>query len=98
MDWNDNWGVGDWVAMSLMMLLLWGALIGLVVWLVVAYSHNRTDSPTSRGSDADRILAARYARGEIDEAELTRRRAVLHGGPARSPAGADPSDVGRRAP
>ena len=95
MDWNDSWGAGDWVAMTLMMLLFWGVLIGLVVWLVVAYLR-RTDSPTTSGSDADRILAGRYARGEIDEDELTRRRAVLHGGPAGSPVSSDPGDVGRR--
>ena len=35
------------------------------------------------GSDADRILDERFARGEIDEEELSARRAALHGEAAR---------------
>ena len=79
MDWNDGWGVGSWIVMSLMMVLFWGGLIALVVFLVRANTHQR--HPTTKGPpepDADQLLADRYARGEIDEAEFTRRRDVLN--------------------
>jgi putative membrane protein len=51
-------------------------MIGVVVWAVVNYARN-----TSTGDDgsavARRILAERYARGELDTDEYTRRLAVL---------------------
>jgi hypothetical protein len=34
MMWNNGWGVGQWLEMTLMMLVLWTVLIGLVVWVV----------------------------------------------------------------
>lgn len=79
MMWNGDWGVGGWIAMSLMMLVFWGGLIALVVWLIRS-SHNgrladRTQNPTDRGEE---VLAERFARGEIDEAEFTHRRELLH--------------------
>lgn len=84
MMWNGDWGVGSWIAMSLMMVVFWGGLIALVVWLVRS-SHNtrpadrthadRAKNPTEHGED---ILAERYARGEIDEEEFHHRRELLH--------------------
>ncbi len=33
--WNNGaWGAGDWIAMSFMMLVFWGLLAALTVWLV----------------------------------------------------------------
>ena len=29
-----GWDVGDWLAMSLLMIVFWGALLALVVWAV----------------------------------------------------------------
>jgi putative membrane protein len=80
MDWNDGWGVGNWVAMSLMMLVVWGVLIALVVLAVRgSLRPPRPNSGTSPDRDADRLLAERYARGEIDEDEFHRRSEVLLG-------------------
>lgn len=79
--WNDgSWGAGDWLAMSFMMVVFWGLLIALVVWLV---RGNRPDRGAERpASDtaqrADEVLAELFARGEIDEDEFTMRRQVLH--------------------
>jgi putative membrane protein len=84
MGWNNaGWGAGQWVAMSLMMLIFWVAVIGLGVWLV--RSTRRTPrTPGSAISDratatdgAQRLLAERFARGEIDETEFTRSRTLL---------------------
>ncbi len=60
MDWGNNgWGAGDWVAMSAMMIVFWGAVIALVVWMV---RSSRSQTPEHR---ADDLLAERFARGEI---------------------------------
>jgi putative membrane protein len=80
--WGDRgWDAGDWLAMSLMMVAFWGLLVALVVWLV---RSSRTE-PTLPSGDAraltpsaDEVLDERFARGEIDEDEFTRRRQVLH--------------------
>lgn len=84
MGWNDGWGVGSWIAMSVMMVVFWGGLIALVVWLIRGSQHQdpyqhpakRPVDPAQRGEE---LLAERFARGEIDEDEFTRRRELLHG-------------------
>ncbi len=90
MGWNNgSWGIGQWVAMSLMMLVFWVAVIALGVWLV--RSTRRTPrTPESTLSDrvtepdgAQRLLAERFARGEIDETEFTRSRTLLGTPPAK---------------
>jgi putative membrane protein len=77
--WNHGgWGAGDWLAMSFMMILFWGLL---VLWLVRSNRRDlvRTDRPTGDPAQrADEVLAERFARGEIDENELPKRRQVLH--------------------
>jgi putative membrane protein len=79
--WDDGpWGVGGWFVMSLMMVVFGGGLIVAMVWLIQAVTTDKNPgqplaSPAAR---ADEILAERYARGEIDEDDFTRRRAVLH--------------------
>ncbi|WP_196468427.1 SHOCT domain-containing protein [Planomonospora sp. ID91781] len=68
------------------MMLLWLALTALVVWLVVRSTPARAGgapaAPPAANADvtasARRILAERYARGELDTDEYTRRLAALH--------------------
>ena len=63
---HDRWsGPGPWI------LLLWVPLWAAVLW--GAWSR--------RGGhrDGQAVLAERYARGEIDEAEYRARRATLRG-------------------
>jgi putative membrane protein len=82
MMWNDgSWGASSWLLMSLMMLIFWGGLAVLVVWLVRGSRSNSTrptGEQTATTARADEVLAERFARGEIDEAEFTRSRDVLH--------------------
>jgi putative membrane protein len=81
MMWDDGgWGVGGWIATSVMMLVFWGGLIALVVLIVRASLGDQARDGTTRGQDADEVLAERFARGEIDEDEFARRREVLHSG------------------
>lgn len=80
MGWDGSWGVGGWLAMSLMMLVFWGVPIALVVWLIRSSFHPRQAAGTTPRSSAEQVLAERYARGEIDEEEFTRRSEVLRQG------------------
>ena len=49
--------------------------VGLVVWLVVSYARPRTNGEDTGA--ARRILAERYARGELDTEEYTQRLTTL---------------------
>ena len=87
MDWgNSGWGAGDWVAMSALIIVFWGGLIALAVWVVRSVRPDRGQPPADR---ADALLAERFARGEIDGEEFSRSRGLLHTG------GASPSHSGR---
>jgi putative membrane protein len=62
-----------------MMLIFWGGLVALVVFLVrggVGARPSQGDEKR-RGPDAQEILAQRFARGEISEDEFEQRRRVL---------------------
>ena len=74
---------GGWAVMIISMVLFWGLLIGLGVWLVRALSGS---GPNAEGRlSPEQVLAERFARGEIDEDEYQRRLAALasfsHGAP-----------------
>jgi len=89
MDWDGNWGVGGWLVMSLMMLVVWGVPIALAVWFAIWLAGNnhrpgQLGPTTSHERGAEQVLAERYARGEIDEEEFTRRREILRTGPKAS--------------
>ncbi|MGZ4108526.1 MAG: SHOCT domain-containing protein [Actinomycetota bacterium] len=80
MTWHDQWGwgVGGYFVMLVFMVLFWGAIIALAVWAVRQF---RPEGTRARGADpAMRILEERFARGEIDVDEFTRRRDALRGG------------------
>ncbi len=82
---DGDWGVGQWLAMSAMMLLFWGTLIGLAVYAVSAFRSGgqRADAGRASAVDPDGELAGRFARGEIDEHDFLRRRELLHSTAAR---------------
>jgi putative membrane protein len=65
----------------LIVVLFWGLVIAAFVlgirWLIRADRRGSHEGPAT--PDALEILRQRYARGEIDEAEYERRRAVLKG-------------------
>lgn len=79
-----GWDWGDWLAMGLIMLLFWILLLTAVFLLLRWFREQRSGGGGgARHQDndaADRMLAERFARGEIDEEEYRRRRSVLHGG------------------
>ena len=71
---GDGWGMGG----GLMMLLFWGGLVVLVVFLVRGVgAPPYQGEKKSSAPDAQEILAQRFARGEISEEEFEQRRRVL---------------------
>ena len=83
MGWYSGWGWGGWLGMSLLMLAFWGLLAVGVVALVRALRRGDQPRPAepmqARAPDANArtILDERFARGEIDADEYTRRRDLL---------------------
>jgi len=83
MDWYDrSYGMTgwDWVAMTIGLVLVLGLLV--LGGVLLARSGRRPPDgsyPTPPDSSAERLLAERFARGEIDEDEYRRRLATLRG-------------------
>ena len=76
---NGGWGTGTWLTMGLMMVISFAAVISLGVWAVRAVNTGHRVRPRRRGPGrAEQELAERYARGEIDEAQFTHARSILH--------------------
>ena len=71
-DYGPGWSSGPWIAMGLGMLIFWGLIIVGGVALVRYLASSRTAE-----TEAERILAGRFASGEIDEDEYQRRRESL---------------------
>ncbi len=74
---NDHMSAWGWFGMSVGMLAFWALLIAVIV-LVVRWVGGSTHASTS---SPEQILADRFARGEIDEAEYRDRLAALHPAP-----------------
>ena len=63
--------------MLLMMLLFWGGIVALVVFVVRSTNQRENDRAPAKRSDARSILEERFAKGEISEDEFKKRRRVL---------------------
>ena len=78
-----GWGWGAWLAMGVSMVVLWELVIAGGIVLVRSLAGGRNQHPSATRDalgEAERILADRFARGEIDEDEYRRRTEVLHSG------------------
>lgn len=72
--WPGGMGAGGWVFMVVNALALWALLAG-VIWLAArAFRHHVANSGSSY---PERILAERFAKGEITEEEYRDRLTVL---------------------
>ena len=72
-DWGSGYGWGMWIFGTLMMLLFWGGLIVLGVFVVGALAGPKQAS----GENAIEILRRRLAAGEITPEEFERTRKIL---------------------
>lgn len=79
MMWGDGWG---WIGGGLMMLIFWGGLIAVIVFLVRGAGRSSQGGATPRPRDARDMLAERFARGEISGEEFEQRKRVLEGHPS----------------
>ena len=67
-----------WSMMAMAMAwLVMLAIIGLIVWVVVQAASGSSRSDSDPTESAQRILADRFARGEIDDEEYRRRSTEL---------------------
>ncbi|NUT36645.1 MAG: SHOCT domain-containing protein [Hamadaea sp.] len=71
---GSGWGM---VLMTVSMVAFWGLLIAALVLLVRSVGGAGQSTTSPGGPDPRRILAERYARGEIDEQEYHSRLAGL---------------------
>ena len=89
--WNNGWGWGGGLGMSLSMLVFWGALI----WLITTLMGNGSDKNAPPPQRAEDVLAERFARGEIGQADYLDRLHVLQGTPGGLAAGVDAAGAPR---
>jgi putative membrane protein len=75
---GPGWGWG-WLVMSLVMLAFWVLLVlgGIAMWRSLRDGDRR---PRDDRRSAEQLLDERFARGEIDVDEYTRRREILRSG------------------
>jgi putative membrane protein len=73
-DHMSGWGYG---LMAFSSLLFWALVVTGIVLLVRYLSRTSGRSPGGDRRSAERILAERFARGEIDEEEYRRRLETL---------------------
>ncbi len=60
--WHGDWNSGEWLSMSIMMLLVWLPILLLAALALRSFIAPSTDRTSSAEDDARRA----YARGEID--------------------------------
>lgn len=82
-DHDYGWGWFGLLVMIVTMVLFWGGLVTIVIILVRRFGYPAHADRPGHGSNAERILDERFARGEIDEKELAARRTELRGEDAR---------------
>ena len=78
---NSGWGWGAWVFMGIMMLIFFALVAAVFIAVLRPGGWSRGGSTSLPGAgrvdDALRILDERFARGEIDADEYTKRRDLL---------------------
>jgi putative membrane protein len=83
MFWSDHMTGWGYTGMAIGLVLFWVlVIVGIVV--LVRYSAGTTQVGLGQGlpthlESPEQLLAARFARGEIDDAEYQQRLAVLRG-------------------
>jgi len=80
MYWGNGMGGWGMVLMTVSSLLFWGLVIAGIVALVrYAGRSGQPGTAATQAPTPQQVLADRFARGEIDEEEYTRRLQVLGG-------------------
>ena len=88
MYWGNGMGGWGMAVMTVSNLLFWGLVIAGVVVLVRYLGRvGPAGTPTGHRPTPERVLADRFARGEIDDDEYTRRLQILSGARTHGAAG-----------
>jgi uncharacterized membrane protein/Zn-dependent protease with chaperone function len=78
---DGHWGWGSWILTTLTTVVFWALVITAVVLLaryLLSLSQRSTGTTRAQGaSNAEQVLAERYARGDIDDDEYKRRLGLL---------------------
>lgn len=77
-DWN-TWG---WAGMAIMMsamVIFWGGIIALIVWLIVRATRRESARSTGENLTALDIARQRYAKGEITKEQFEEMKKDLSG-------------------
>ena len=82
MDWADS-GWSWWWMLPMMMCI--AALMGALVWALVAVTRSNIPSGEAHRATAEDILSKRFARGEIDAREYHDRLDALRDDAAAAP-------------
>ena len=79
MMWGWSGGMGLWMVLGMvLMLLFWAGVIGLVVWGIAALTRRYgPGTVNAEKGDALSIAKERYARGEIGRAEFDQIKSDL---------------------
>lgn len=83
--WHDGgWGWGAWVVMIILMVLFWSAIVAVAVMFFRNWRGGYAAPPPGPAGPGEtgpeaamRVLEERFARGEIDAEEFTKRRDLL---------------------
>ena len=72
-------GAGGWVLMAMLMVVFWGGVVAVVLALFRHSVPGRINLPQTDAPEdpALRVLEERFARGDIDADEYTKRRDIL---------------------
>jgi putative membrane protein len=78
---DGHWGWGSWILTTGTTIVFWALVITAVVLLaryLLSLSQRPTGTPRAAGaSNAEQVLAERFARGEIDDDEFQRKLGLL---------------------
>lgn len=79
-EFDHGMGAWGWTGMIIGSVLFWGLIIAALVLVARAWrprTGRRGTAPPTPPPTPERLLAERFARGEIDEEEYRRRQAAL---------------------
>ncbi|MGB7981158.1 MAG: hypothetical protein WCF36_10255 [Candidatus Nanopelagicales bacterium] len=82
--WHDGWYTGWGAGWMVLMMLGWGAVLGLGVWALVALTRGKSQSPPGPPPETPgEVLDRRLAAGEITTQEYQEACTLLqtHPGP-----------------
>ena len=74
---HGNVGFGWWMVMTLAMILFWGGVIALIVWLLREGAAARRSTTPHGNETAIDILDRRFAAGDLSVEEYHERRQLL---------------------